>query len=103
MPFGEYTPLKKWILKTPFKTYVPKNEFSPHFPPNPIVANPYTLGISICLESIYPNLSRTQTQKGAQFLSVLANNAWFFQSSAMRRIMISKKEHFSSLIMYVLL
>jgi apolipoprotein N-acyltransferase len=35
------------------------------------------VGVEICLESLYPEISRTLKNKGAELLVLLANDAWF--------------------------
>lgn len=39
------------------------------------------IGINICFESLYPSISRILTQKGANILIILTNDAWFKKSS----------------------
>ncbi|MFT5171754.1 MAG: apolipoprotein N-acyltransferase, partial [Candidatus Marinamargulisbacteria bacterium] len=85
MPFGEYFPGKSWLNRTPIKRYLPKNDFHPGSKVFPLLLDGTSVGTGICLESIYPGFFRSQTRQGAEFLAVLANNAWFFQSSAAER------------------
>jgi hypothetical protein len=38
---------------------------------------PATIGVSICFESIFPNIARRSVLQGANLLAVVTNDAWF--------------------------
>jgi apolipoprotein N-acyltransferase len=84
MPFGEYWPIRSFFSKI-LKAYVPENEYSPGFQNKPIVLSSCVLGPAICLESVYPSSLRSLRLQGANVFCVLANHAWFFNSSASQR------------------
>ncbi len=81
VPFGEYTPLKRWL---PFigKIVEHVGDFTPGEPGGVIRWGDYKLGVQICYETIFPELSRTSTRNGAQVLITLTNDAWYGDSSA---------------------
>ncbi len=51
----------------------------PPVPGGPVLAR---FGLLICFESIYPELGLDYTRRGADFLVVITNDAWFRQSAA---------------------
>ncbi|MCP4686541.1 MAG: apolipoprotein N-acyltransferase [Desulfobacterales bacterium] len=81
VPFGEYTPFKRWL---PFigKIVEHVGDFTPGEPGGVIQWGPYKLGVQICYETIFPELSRLSAQKGAEVLITLTNDAWYGDSSA---------------------
>jgi len=81
VPFGEYVPLKKYI---PFiHRLVPSaGDFFSGMKIKPIHAPEFQMGILICFESIFPDISRKLVLEGAEFLVNLTNDAWFGQTSA---------------------
>ncbi len=42
------------------------------------------LGVSICFESIFPQIARTETLAGARVLCVVTNDSWFKRTQAAR-------------------
>jgi apolipoprotein N-acyltransferase len=40
------------------------------------------LGVSICFESVFPQISRAFTKKGANLLVIVTNDAWYGRSPA---------------------
>jgi apolipoprotein N-acyltransferase len=81
VPFGEYVPLKKFL---PFvgKMVEAIGDFSPG-PGSKGLSHPKgKLGVLICFETIFPELSRAYKKDGCQFLVNITNDAWFGQTSA---------------------
>ncbi len=83
VPFGEYVPLK-FLLSFVGKMVAQVGDFSSgekgkilswksDFPP---------VGVQICFEIIFPELSRTLVKNGAGILVNLTNDAWFGKSAA---------------------
>ncbi len=81
VPFGEYTPLKKWL---PFigKIVEHVGDFTPGEPGGVIQWGADKLGVQICYETVFPELSRASVRNGAQVLITLTNDAWYGDSSA---------------------
>jgi apolipoprotein N-acyltransferase len=80
MPFGEYWPLKGLFKALNFDNIIPKNEYTPGSA-HTIPLGDINIGAGVCLESLYPWYFREATQNHADFLTVIANNAWFLNSS----------------------
>ncbi len=81
VPFGEYVPFKKWL---PFAGKIVDHvgDFKPG--PSGITLNwrDYRLGVLICYEMIFPNLSRATVANGANLLFNLTNDAWYGRTGA---------------------
>ncbi len=81
VPFGEYVPLKDTLsFLGPLVETVA--DFSPGKSIKPVNCNGTRIGMLICFESIFPDLSRQQTRNGADLLVNLTNDAWYGRSSA---------------------
>lgn len=81
VPFGEYVPLKKYI---PFvHRLVPAaGDFSPGKKVKPINVPDLQIGVLICYEAIFPDISRKLAIQGAELLVNITNDAWFGHTSA---------------------
>jgi len=81
VPFGEYVPFKKWL---PFigKMVEAVGDFSAGQEGKTIELNSYKLGLLICYEIIFPELSRAMTKNDAVLLVNITNDAWYGRSSA---------------------
>ena len=81
VPFGEYVPLKKYL---PFvHRLVPAaGDFSPGKKIIPINAPDSQIGVLICFEAIFPDISRKHADQGAELLVNITNDAWFGHTSA---------------------
>lgn len=84
VPFGEYVPLGRFF---PFVARLVhgEGEFIPGDDPAPLRHDNLALGMLICYESIFPNLSQARVQSGANVLVNISNDAWFGRSSAPRQ------------------
>lgn len=82
VPFGEYLPLNgtlEWLREI-FPT---AGDFLPGVADNIVLkANGLCIGVLICFESIFPELSAEMTRAGARILSVITNDAWFGKTGA---------------------
>lgn len=82
VPFGEYVPLQR-LLPFVREMVTAIGDFSPGKDPRPMVSSTGArLGVSICFESIFPEISRAEAGQGADLLANLTNDAWFGQSAA---------------------
>lgn len=82
MPFGEYWPAKRLLQLVQLGDWVKGADYSAGTNIRPLDTPNYRIAGAICLESVYPWYLRNQTIQGADFLAVLVNNAWFFDSVA---------------------
>jgi len=81
VPFGEYVPLKRFLFFV--DRLVPAaGDFTPGLTTSPLYASPLSMGILICFEAIFPELSREAARKGANVLINITNDAWFGMTSA---------------------
>ena len=81
VPFGEYVPFKKWL---PFigKIVAQVGDFKPGRKGATLSWKNNRLGVLICYELIFPNLSRKATKNGASALINITNDAWYGRTSA---------------------
>jgi len=81
VPFGEYVPLKRFLsFLGPLVESV--GDFSPGRVETPLVWEDAKIGVLICFESVFPELTRSWVKAGANILVNLTNDAWYGKSSA---------------------
>ena len=81
VPFGEYIPLKKFLpFLAPLVEAV--GDFSVGKIEQPLIWQQAKVGVLICFESVFPDLSRQWVLAGANMLVNLTNDAWYGKSSA---------------------
>jgi apolipoprotein N-acyltransferase len=82
VPYGESIPLKKYI---PFlgKLTAQVGEFEPGSKFTLLNSGEAKLGMLICYEDIFPEISRGHVNEGANLLANLSNDAWYGDSSAL--------------------
>jgi apolipoprotein N-acyltransferase len=81
VPFGEYVPFSDYVpLFGPLVENV--GNFSSGKPGMPLSCQDAAIGVLICFESIFPELARDWTYKGANLLVNITNDAWYGRSSA---------------------
>jgi len=83
VPFGEYVPLK-YLLSFVGKMVAQVGDFSSGEKGRTLAwgENQPPIGVQICFEIIFPELSRSLVKNGAGVLVNLTNDAWFGKSSA---------------------
>lgn len=80
VPFGEYVPFKKWL---PFlgKIVAQVGNFKEGQVGKTLPWRSEQLGVQICYEIIFPELSRAMTKNNASILVNITNDAWFGKTS----------------------
>ncbi len=81
VPFGEYVPMAR-LLPFVNKMVEGIGDFSPGESITPLSAKFGKLGMLVCFEGIFPEISRIYVDKGAVLLVNITNDAWFGDSSA---------------------
>ena len=81
VPFGEYVPLAK-MLPFVHKLVVGIGDFSPGKGTVPLAIDKGKIGVLICFEGIFPELSRGYCRAGSRLLVNITNDAWYGRSSA---------------------
>jgi len=81
VPYGEYVPLRHFF---PFinKLVAGIGDFRKGDGVNPIGIGRHDLGILICYEAIFPEISRKYKADGTNLLVNITNDAWFGKTSA---------------------
>jgi apolipoprotein N-acyltransferase len=81
VPFGEYVPLAK-LLPFVHKLVVGVGDFSPGGGIVPLSIGKGKIGVLVCFEGIFPELSRNYVLAGSRLLVNITNDAWYGRSSA---------------------
>jgi len=81
VPFGEYVPMAR-LLPFVNKMVAGIGDFSPAASLIPLDAGKGKIGVLICFEGIFPELSRAYVRSGSRLLVNITNDAWFGRSSA---------------------
>ena len=91
VPFGEYVPLPKVFF---FVRQISNDigAFSAAAEPVVVRSGPLALGVGICYEIIYPELSRRETASGANLLATISNDSWYGRAGA-------QEQHFAGAVM----
>lgn len=81
VPFGEYVPFQRWL---PFigKLVQEVGDFQQGDPGRVVMMNDHPVGVLICYEQIFPDLSRQACRNGAEVLVSMTNDAWYGRTSA---------------------
>ena len=81
VPFGEYVPLSRYLPNfIQFLPYEPGKSID--LIPFPWKNRQIDIGISVCFESVFPDLFRKAVKQGADVMGILSNDAWFESTAA---------------------
>jgi apolipoprotein N-acyltransferase len=83
VPFGEYLPLRPITYKLLGEDPLYAKDYNSNPKPKVIDLGITKAGVAICFESTFPYLVRDQVKRGAKFILVATNDAWFFDSAAL--------------------
>lgn len=81
VPFGEYVPLAR-LLPFVHKLVAGVGDFSPGESITPLDTSKGKVGVLVCFEGIFPDISRSYVRAGAGMLVNITNDAWYGRSSA---------------------
>ncbi|MBN2515019.1 MAG: apolipoprotein N-acyltransferase, partial [Deltaproteobacteria bacterium] len=81
VPYGEYVPLRRVFFFLE-KLVVGVGDFRPGKELTPLVLGGKKIGVLICYEGIFPEISRQYHKMGVTLLINITNDAWFGTSSA---------------------
>jgi apolipoprotein N-acyltransferase len=81
VPFGEYVPFKK-LLSFVNRLVSAAGDFAEGEKIVPLNHEHLSIGVLICFEAIFPEIARIHTQRGANILVNITNDAWFGNTSA---------------------
>jgi apolipoprotein N-acyltransferase len=81
VPFGEYVPLER-LLFFVNKMVDGIGEFVPGTEATVFALDRFRLGVMICFEVVFPELTRAAVQNGATLMAAITNDAWFGRSAA---------------------
>lgn len=90
VPYGEYVPLRKQM---PFlnRYGIREKDVLPGDSHSLIDTEIGKVGVSICFESLFPQISCIETRNGAVALFILTNDGWFERSQAARQHLMMAK------------
>jgi apolipoprotein N-acyltransferase len=83
VPFGEYLPLRPLFFSLLKENPLFAEDYNSDSSANVIDLGIAKVGVVICFESTFPYLVKDKFNKGAQFLVVATNDAWFFNTPAL--------------------
>ncbi len=81
VPFGEYVPLAE-LLPFVHKLVVGVGDFTPGEATTPLSTDKGKIGVLVCFEGIFPEISRSYVREGSRLLVNITNDAWYGWSSA---------------------
>jgi apolipoprotein N-acyltransferase len=82
VPFGEYVPFRSLFGYLVNRVVTGFGDMFPGRLQTVFQVKDAKLGVLICYESIFPNLSRSVVRDGAEILVNITNDAWYGESSA---------------------
>jgi apolipoprotein N-acyltransferase len=91
VPFGEYLPLRPVIYPMLKGISLLSEDYHSDPAGNIIDLGKAKVGVLICFESTFPYLARNKMKKGADFIVVATNDAWFGDSAALTQHLQSSR------------
>jgi len=88
VPLSEYFPMKRYLPKKLRDIVTGVSDFDSGSRYTIFHAPPARIGVAICFESIFPQISRRFVNEGANVLCIVTNDAWFVGTFA-------PQQHFS--------
>jgi apolipoprotein N-acyltransferase len=82
VPFGEYVPARRFLGSFVNRVVEGFGDLIPGTEQTLFSEKGAQLGVLICYESVFPNLTRLVVNKGADVLVNITNDAWYGESSA---------------------
>jgi apolipoprotein N-acyltransferase len=82
VPFGEYVPAREFLGYFVNRVVEGFGDMIPGTEQTLFTVKNAKLGVLICYESVFPNLTRREVKKGADVLVNITNDAWYGESSA---------------------
>jgi apolipoprotein N-acyltransferase len=82
VPFGEYLPLKAWLLPILKGTGYFGSTFDADPDPRPVAAGDYQIAAAICFESTFPDLIKKRVGPDTDFILTVTNDGWFDDSAS---------------------
>lgn len=82
VPFGEYIPLRALLGKFVHRIVAGFGDMIPGRVQTIFTVGGARLGVLICYESVFPDLTRRAVKRGAEILVNITNDAWYGESSA---------------------
>jgi apolipoprotein N-acyltransferase len=83
VPFGEYLPLRPITYRMLGEDPLFAKDYNSNPKPKVIDLGIVKAGVAICFESTFPYMIKDQVKRGAGFILVATNDAWFFDSAAL--------------------
>jgi apolipoprotein N-acyltransferase len=85
VPFGEYIPMDGAFPGAETIFRISGNTFTPGQRQPLMLLKDIPIGLSICYEDIFPEISREDARRGAELLVNITNDGWFLRSSQPRQ------------------
>jgi apolipoprotein N-acyltransferase len=77
VPFGEYVPYSDLLFFVHHGASAGSMDFVPGTDPGPIYFRGLPIGVLVCYEAIFPQISRETVRRGARILMNITNDAWY--------------------------
>ncbi len=82
VPFGEFVPMRKYLPDFLLETIDMGRDLKRGTDYSPLkLKNDTLVGINICFEDVFPEITRREAQLGANVILVVSNDAWYPKSS----------------------